>query len=86
MTTDEAATKACFFGDGPGRAGPCLGSKCMAWRWEGPVMHFKDTRKDDPIPDGMVFLPEQVTEYDKKRAQTAQAPQMEQSGDQKKNA
>jgi hypothetical protein len=25
----------------------------------------------------MVFLPEQVTEYDKKRAQTAQAPQME---------
>ena len=27
--------------------------------------------------DGMVFLPEQVTEYDKKRIQTAQAPQME---------
>ena len=27
--------------------------------------------------DGMVFLPEQVTEYDKKRMQTAQAPQME---------
>jgi hypothetical protein len=25
----------------------------------------------------MVFLPEQVTEYDKKRAQVAQAPQME---------
>lgn len=30
-----------------------------------------------PERDGMVFLPEQVTEYDKKRAQTAQAPQME---------
>ena len=27
--------------------------------------------------DGMVFLPEQATEYDKKRLQTAQAPQME---------
>jgi DNA modification methylase len=27
--------------------------------------------------DGMVFLPEQAGEYDKKRAQTAQAPQME---------
>jgi DNA modification methylase/DNA-directed RNA polymerase subunit RPC12/RpoP len=27
--------------------------------------------------DGMVFLPEQAIEYDKKRAQTAQAPQME---------
>ncbi|MFZ5462451.1 MAG: DNA methyltransferase [Pseudomonadota bacterium] len=30
-----------------------------------------------PERDGMVFLPEQVTEYDKKRAQVAQAPQME---------
>lgn len=27
--------------------------------------------------DGMVFLPEQVTEYDRKRAQVANAPQME---------
>ena len=27
--------------------------------------------------DGMAFLPEQVSEYDKKRMQTAQAPQME---------
>lgn len=27
--------------------------------------------------DGMVFLPEQVAEYDRKRAQVAQAPQME---------
>lgn len=27
--------------------------------------------------DGMVFLPEQTTEYDRKRLQTAQAPQME---------
>lgn len=30
-----------------------------------------------PERDGMVFLPEQVTEYDKKRALTSQAPQME---------
>src|SRR5690606_17557564 len=30
-----------------------------------------------PDRDGMVFLPEQVAEYDKKRAQVAQAPQME---------
>lgn len=27
--------------------------------------------------DGMIFLPEQVTEYDRKRAQVAQAPQIE---------
>lgn len=30
-----------------------------------------------PERDGMVFLPEQVTEYDRKRIQAAQAPQME---------
>src|SRR5690606_20763244 len=30
-----------------------------------------------PERDGMVFLPEQVAEYDKKRSQMAQAPQME---------
>lgn len=30
-----------------------------------------------PDRDGMVFLPEQVAEYDRKRAQAAQAPQME---------
>lgn len=30
-----------------------------------------------PERDGMVFLPDQVAEYDKKRAQVAQAPQME---------
>ena len=30
-----------------------------------------------PERDGMAFLPEQVAEYDKKRAQVAQAPQME---------
>ena len=30
-----------------------------------------------PERDGMVFLPEQVTEYDRKRLQAAQAPQME---------
>lgn len=29
------------------------------------------------LRDGMVFLPEQVAEYDRKRAQSAQAPQME---------
>lgn len=30
-----------------------------------------------PERDGMVFLPEQIPEYDRKRAQVAQAPQME---------
>jgi hypothetical protein len=30
-----------------------------------------------PARDGMAFLPEQVTEYDRKRAQAAQPPQME---------
>lgn len=30
-----------------------------------------------PERDGMVFLPEQTTEYDRKRAQAAQAPQVE---------
>ncbi|MCA3394953.1 MAG: DNA methylase [Roseomonas sp.] len=30
-----------------------------------------------PERDGMVFLPEQIPEYDRKRAQAAQAPQME---------
>lgn len=30
-----------------------------------------------PERDGMVFLPEQATEYDRKRAQAAQAPQIE---------
>lgn len=30
-----------------------------------------------PERDGMIFLPEQVTEYDRKRAQAAQSPQME---------
>ena len=34
-------------------------------------------RQRFPERDGMVFLPEQVTEYDRKRAQMAQAPQME---------
>jgi DNA modification methylase len=34
-------------------------------------------RQRFPERDGMVFLPEQVTEYDRRRAQTAQAPQME---------
>jgi len=34
-------------------------------------------RQRFPERDGMVFLPEQVAEYDKKRAQVAQAPQME---------
>ncbi|KAF0228154.1 MAG: DNA methylase N-4/N-6 domain-containing [Beijerinckiaceae bacterium] len=39
---------------------------------------FQDgLRSRFPGRDGMVFLPEQVTEYDRKRAQVAQAPQME---------
>lgn len=34
-------------------------------------------RNRHPDRDGMVFLPEQVPEYDRKRAQAAQAPQIE---------
>jgi hypothetical protein len=34
-------------------------------------------RQRFPERDGMVFLPEQVAEYDRKRAQVARAPQME---------
>lgn len=41
-------------------------------------LEFQDgLRSRFPDRDGMVFLPEQVTEYDRKRAQVSQAPQME---------
>jgi hypothetical protein len=58
--------------------------RMVAWfiRHDAPVplstdeflagLHTRFTEKD-----GMVFLPEQIIEYDKKRAQVAQAPQME---------
>ncbi|MFJ1300289.1 DNA methyltransferase [Pseudomonadota bacterium AL_CKDN230030165-1A_HGKHYDSX7] len=58
--------------------------RMVAWfvRHDAPVPLSTDEflsslRSRFPERDGMVFLPEQVTEYDKKRAQTAQAPQME---------
>lgn len=58
--------------------------RMVAWfvRHDAPVPLSNDEfqisiRSRFPERDGMVFLPEQVTEYDKKRAQTAQAPQME---------
>ncbi len=58
--------------------------RMVAWfvRHDSPVPLSNDEfqvsiRARFPERDGMVFLPEQVTEYDKKRAQTAQAPQME---------
>lgn len=58
--------------------------RLVAWfvRHDAPVPLSNDEfqisiRSRFPERDGMVFLPEQVTEYDKKRAQTAQAPQME---------
>ena len=61
-----------------------LFDRMVAWfvRHSAPVplssQEFQDgLRARFPDRDGMVFLPEQVTEYDKKRAQTAQAPQME---------
>ncbi|MBY4949033.1 DNA methylase [Cupriavidus respiraculi] len=61
-----------------------LFDRMVAWfvRHSAPVplssQEFQDgLRSRFPDRDGMVFLPEQVTEYDKKRAQTAQAPQME---------
>ncbi len=58
--------------------------RLVAWfvRHDAPVPLSSDEflsgiRSRFPERDGMVFLPEQVTEYDKKRAQNAQAPQME---------
>ncbi|MEJ3958987.1 DNA methyltransferase [Brachymonas sp. G13] len=61
-----------------------LFDRMVAWfvRHSAPVplssQEFQDgLRSRLPDRDGMVFLPEQVAEYDKKRAQTAQAPQME---------
>lgn len=61
-----------------------LFDRMVAWfvRHSVPVplssQEFQDgLRGRFPERDGMVFLHEQVTEYDKKRAQVAQAPQME---------
>ncbi|MDF2370641.1 MAG: DNA methyltransferase [Rhizobiaceae bacterium] len=58
--------------------------RMVAWfvRHNFPVplssQEFQDgLRVRFPDRDGMVFLPEQVTEYDRKRSQVAQAPQME---------
>ena len=58
--------------------------RMVAWfvRHDAPVPlsnteFLSDLRRRFPERDGMVFLPEQVAEYDKKRAQMAQAPQME---------
>ena len=58
--------------------------RMIAWfvRHDAPVPLSSDEflsslRARFPERDGMAFLQEQVTEYDKKRAQTAQAPQME---------
>lgn len=58
--------------------------RMVAWfvRHDAPVPLSSDEflnglRSRFPERDGMVFLPEQVAEYDKARAQVAQAPQME---------
>ena len=58
--------------------------RMVAWfvRHDAPVPlsnteFLSDLRHRFPERDGMVFLPEQVAEYDKKRAQMAQAPQRE---------
>ena len=58
--------------------------RMIAWfvRHNAPVplssQEFQEgLRSRFPERDGMVFLPEQVAEYDRKRAQAAQAPQME---------
>jgi len=58
--------------------------RLVAWfvRHDAPVPLSSDEflsglRSRFPERDGMVFLPEQVTIYDKKRAQVTQAPQME---------
>jgi 16S rRNA G966 N2-methylase RsmD len=58
--------------------------RMVAWfvRHDAPVPlsteEFLDgLRSRFPGRDGMAFLPEQIAEYDRKRAQAAQAPQME---------
>lgn len=58
--------------------------RLVAWfvRHDAPVPLSSDEflsglRSRFPERDGMAFLPEQVAEYDKKRAKVAQAPQME---------
>lgn len=59
--------------------------RMVAWfvRHDDPVPLSSDEflaglqQRDFPERDGMVFLPAQVGEYDKKRAAAAQAPQME---------
>lgn len=61
-----------------------LFDRMVAWfiRHNAPVplssQEFQEgLRNRFPDRDGMVFLPEQVAEYDRKRAQVAQAPQIE---------
>ncbi len=61
-----------------------INDRMVAWfvRHDAPVPLSSDEflsglRSRFPERDGMVFLPEQVGLYDKKRAQVAQAPQME---------
>ncbi|MCC6510218.1 MAG: DNA methylase, partial [Pirellulaceae bacterium] len=61
-----------------------LFDRMVAWfiRHNAPVplssQEFQEgLRSRFPDRDGMVFLPDQVAEYDRKRAQVAQAPQME---------
>ena len=61
-----------------------LFDRMVAWfvRHSAPVpfssQEFQDgLRSRFPDRDGMVFLPDQVAEYDKKRAQVAQAPQID---------
>ena len=61
-----------------------LFDRMVAWfiRHNAPVplssQEFQDgLRNKFPERDGMIFLPEQVAEYDRKRAQASQAPQME---------
>ncbi|MFB1485588.1 MULTISPECIES: DNA methyltransferase [unclassified Thiocapsa] len=59
--------------------------RMIAWfvRHDAPVPLSSDafleglSQRDFPERDGMVFLPEQVGEYDKQRARVTRAPQME---------
>jgi hypothetical protein len=58
--------------------------RLIAWfvRHDAPVPvssaeFLEGLRQEFPERDGMIFLPEQVPEYDRKRAQVAQAPQMD---------
>jgi hypothetical protein len=50
LTEEEAKTKWCPHSDAPRthRDGYCIGSECMAWRWDETTRTYDDTRTPKP--------------------------------------